>query len=171
MSDLARYLRDVPDFPKPGILFKDITPLLADPAAYAAAIEAMAAPFSEADVRRVVGIESRGFIFGSSLAQRFDVGFAPARKIGKLPWKTRSRSYALEYGEATLELHEDAVRPGEPVLIVDDLLATGGTARAVVELVRELGARVVGVSFLIELGFLGGRAQLDGVEVHAPIQF
>ncbi|MGE0712254.1 MAG: adenine phosphoribosyltransferase [Planctomycetota bacterium] len=169
MAELAALLegliRDVPDFPKPGIVFKDVTPVLASPEAMRALGDALAAPYREAGVTRVIGIESRGFIFGTPLAERLGVGFAPVRKPGKLPWKTVSESYALEYGEDTLELHEDAVGPGDKVLIVDDLLATGGTLTAACRLTKRLGAQVIGACVVVELGFLEGRQRLDGLNV------
>lgn len=160
VADIKATMRDVPDFPKPGILFKDITPVLADGALF----KRITARFAEqwagkADV--IVGMESRGFIFGCPLAHALDVGFAPARKPGKLPYDTIGVEYDLEYGTNRLELHTDAVKPGDRVLVVDDLLATGGTAKATVELVRQLGAEVVGCAFLVELGFLEGRKELD----------
>lgn len=158
-------LRDVPDFPKPGILFKDITPLLADPRLMAEVVAAMAAPFVDAGVTHVVGVESRGFLFGMPLALHMDASFAPARKPGKLPWTTVRQSFALEYGEDALELHTDAVTASSRVLIVDDVLATGGTASAAVRLVRMLGAHVVGATFLSELSFLRGRALLSDLPV------
>ena len=170
---IQKLIRDVPDFPKPGITFKDITPLLADPQAMALVYEAMAAPFLAGDpkVDRVLGIESRGFIFGTPLAQRLGVGFAPVRKPGKLPWRTVSESYALEYGTDTLQLHEDAVVKGENVLVVVDLLATGGSLRATCRLVERLGAKVAACSVLIELGFLQGRKNLEGRRVHSVIRY
>jgi len=166
-------IRDVPDFPKPGIVFKDITPILADAKAMALINEAMAAPYLELDppVTKVLGIESRGFIFGTPLASRLGVGFVPIRKPGKLPWRTVSESYALEYGEDTLELHEDSVTQDDRVVICDDLLATGGTLAAACRLVERLGATVVGCSLLVELGFLHGRKKLAGREIHALIDF
>ena len=171
MDALKKQIRHVPDFPKPGILFYDVTTLLKDREGFQAAIEAMAAPHRTADVELVVGIESRGFIFGSALADRLGAGFAPVRKLGKLPAETRRASYALEYGSDSLEIHADAARPGERVLVVDDLLATGGTAAATVSLVRGLGAEVVGVQFLIELTALGGRAKLAGEKVGAVLSY
>jgi adenine phosphoribosyltransferase len=171
MSDgLRDLIRDVPDFPQPGIVFKDITPLLADPAALTAAFDALAAPHRDAGVTHVAGIESRGFILGPSVAERLGAGFVPVRKAGKLPWRTRSRSYDLEYGSATIEIHADAVGRGDHVLVVDDVIATGGTAAAVVDLVRELGASVAGVAVLVDLAFLGGRDRLD-VPFEAVITF
>ena len=164
-------IRDVPDFPKPGILFKDITPVLADPGALATAISALAAPFADSDVRTVVGIESRGFIFGAAVARVLNAGFVPARKPGKLPWRTTSVSYDLEYGSDGLELHQDAAGAGDRVLVVDDLLATGGTAEASVKLLTALGAEIVGVSFLVELGFLNGRARLAPHPVHSIVRY
>lgn len=166
-------IRDIPDFPKPGIVFKDITPILGDPKAMAVIYEAMATPYLSAEpkVDKVLGIESRGFIFGTPLAHRLGVGFAPVRKPGKLPWKTVSQSYSLEYGEDTLELHEDAVHKGERVVIVDDLLATGGTLEATCQLVEKLGGIVAGCTVLIELGFLKGRERLKGYPLHSLIDY
>jgi adenine phosphoribosyltransferase len=159
---LARLIRDVPDFPTPGVVFKDITPLLADGAAFAAAIDGLAELVAEAGIAvdRVVGIEARGFVVGAPLAMRLGVGFAPVRKPGKLPWATDGESYDLEYGTDRLELHTDAVGPGDRVLIVDDVIATGGTAAATARLVERQGAEVAAFAFLIELAFLGGRAQI-----------
>jgi len=170
---IERLIRDVPDFPKPGIVFKDITPILSDPTAMGLIYEAMAAPYigEHQRIDRVLGIESRGFIFGTPLAQRLEVGFAPVRKPGKLPWKTVSQSYALEYGEDTLELHEDAVHEGERVVVVDDLLATGGTLHAACLLVEQLGAEVAGCSVLIELAFLGGRKKLGERPIHSLVAY
>ena len=166
-------IRDVPDFPKPGIIFKDITPILADAKATALIYDALAAPYLDSgeQVDLVLGIESRGFIFGTPVAQKLGVGFAPVRKPGKLPWKTVSQSYQLEYGEDTLELHQDAIQPGQRVVIVDDLLATGGTMEAACKLVEVLGGVVAGCSFLIELGFLEGRARLGERPVHSLIKY
>ena len=158
--DLRPFVQSVPDFPQPGILFRDITPLLADPSAFEAAVEAMTDAARTAGARAVVGIESRGFVFGAPLALRLGVPFLPLRKAGKLPRATLERSYALEYGEATLELHRDDLPAGTPVVIVDDLLATGGTARAACELVEEAGGEVALLSFLIELTGLRGRQAL-----------
>lgn len=170
---ISSLIRDVPDFPKPGIVFKDITPLLADAKAMALIYEALAAPYLNLDepVTKVLGIESRGFIFGTPLAHKLGCGFVPVRKPGKLPWKTVSESYALEYGEDTLQLHEDAVKPGERVVIVDDLLATGGTLSATCRLVEKLGAKIIGCSVVIELGFLKGRDKLDGVPMYSLINY
>jgi adenine phosphoribosyltransferase len=165
-------IRDVPDYPKPGIVFKDITPLLADPAAFESTVEALGKPWGGASppVDKVVGIEARGFILAAPVALALGAGFVPVRKAGKLPSRVLSRSYALEYGEATLQVHQDAFAPGERVLVVDDVLATGGTVEATTGLIREAGAQVVGVSVLLELAFLSGRERLvrhDGQDVHA----
>ncbi len=159
---LASRVRDVPDFPTPGIMFKDVTPLLADPTAFATAVDAIVLQFGRGEVDKVLGIEARGFILAAPVAYHFGAGFVPARKAGKLPAARRSMQYDLEYGTETIEVHEDAFHPGDRVLIVDDVLATGGTAAAAVRLVEGLGARVVGLAFLIELGFLGGAARLEG---------
>ncbi|AFR08400.1 MULTISPECIES: adenine phosphoribosyltransferase [Nocardiopsis] len=159
-------IRDVPDFPHEGILFKDITPLLAHREAFAAAVDGMSAPFRAEGVDHVVGLEARGFIFGAPIAMALGAGFVPARKAGKLPAKTIDRSYDLEYGTATVEIHADAIAPGARVLIVDDVLATGGTGRAAVELVRKAGGTVVGFSVLMELAALRGREMLPDVEPH-----
>ena len=171
MQALKSRIRHVPDFPKPGILFYDITTLLQDPAGFRMAIDAMTEPHQHAKIDTVVGIESRGFVFGAAMADRLQAGFVPVRKPGKLPSKTRRASYALEYGKDALELHDDAVGKGCRVLIVDDLLATGGTAAATVGLVRELGADVIGVQFLIELTFLNGREKLAGENVGTVLQY
>ncbi|MEO0425092.1 MAG: adenine phosphoribosyltransferase [Pseudomonadota bacterium] len=171
MDDLARLIRDVPDFPKPGIVFKDITPLLADPEGLRLAIRSMVERVQDLEIDRIVGIESRGFIFGVPLALELGLGFTPVRKPGKLPWRTQSQSYDLEYGKDTLEIHEDGVHPGDRVLIVDDLLATGGTMSATVGLVEALGARVVGVSVVIELAFLNGRQRLPERRVEALLSY
>ncbi|MGE0143505.1 MAG: adenine phosphoribosyltransferase [Planctomycetota bacterium] len=168
--DLSTYLRDVPDFPKPGIVFKDISPLLADPTALRRSVQLLAERMADAKVERVVGIESRGFLFGVPAAIELGVGFTPVRKPRKLPWKTRSVEYDLEYGKDTLEIHEDGVLPGQRVAIVDDLLATGGTAKAASVLVGGLGAKVVGCYFIVELGFLGGRARLAPTTVEALVR-
>jgi adenine phosphoribosyltransferase len=171
MTDLKTYIRHVPDFPKAGILFYDITTLLQDPVGLRAAIDSIAGPFADQKIDLVVGIESRGFIFGAPVADRLGTGFAPVRKPGKLPSTCIRESYALEYGTDTLEIHEDAVKPGQRVLIVDDLLATGGTARATSELVKKLGGTVHGLAFLIELVALNGRSRLTGENVHASLQY
>jgi adenine phosphoribosyltransferase len=162
---LASLLRDVPDFPQPGIVFKDLTPLLADPAGLRATVDALAAHAADLGVGKVVGIEARGFIFAAAVADRVGVGFVPIRKAGKLPWSTVSETYALEYGTDTLEMHEDAVAANENVLVVDDVLATGGTAAATCRLVERVGGRVAGLAFVVELGFLGGRAKLSDHDI------
>lgn len=169
MIDLSRFIRDVPDFPRPGTLFRDITPLLASPEAFQAAVGAMAAPFRELGVHRVVGIEARGFLFGAAIARELGLGFVPVRKPGKLPGRTEKIAYGLEYGSDGLEVHADAFSPGETALVVDDVLATGGTAAAAVELVERLGARVAGLSFFIELVSLDGRSRLSGRPAHAVL--
>lgn len=171
MDALKQLIREVPDFPKPGILFKDITTLLRDAGGLRTAIDCLVEPYREAQLDQVVGIESRGFILGAVIADRLGVGFVPVRKPGKLPAGTLSVSYALEYGTDTLEMHRDALGPGQRVLVVDDLLATGGTARAAVSLVKECGAEVVAVAFLIELEALNGRAQLPGEQVLAVLRY
>ena len=162
-----RLIRDIPDFPKPGILFKDILPVLADAAGFAAAVEALAAPWRAAGIDRVCGIEARGFILGSALARALDVGFVPVRKPGKLPGAVRAIDYALEYGHDRLEIQMDALRPGQRVLLVDDVLATGGTLAAAAALLRDSGAELAGATVLVELAALGGRARWSS---HAPLR-
>ena len=169
--DLKQYIRNVPDFPKPGIMFKDITPLLANPQALQYAVEALAAPFVKEKVTRVAAIESRGFIFGSCVARILDAGFVPIRKPGKLPWTTGVNEYVLEYGTDALEMNEDAVGRDDRVVLIDDVLATGGTAAAASCLIRELGADLLGVSMVIELSFLEGRAKLNDIPVHSLITY
>ncbi len=171
MIDLARFIRDVPDFPKKGILFKDITPLLKDPSAFARAIDALAGRHRDDRIDAVAAVESRGFIFGGALAVRLGAGFIPIRKPGKLPHHTFSETYSLEYGTDSIEIHRDAVKKGDRVLIVDDLLATGGTAGAAASLVTRMGAEVVGASFLVELAFLSGRAKLAEIPVFSIISY
>ncbi|WP_411280616.1 adenine phosphoribosyltransferase [Gemmatimonas sp.] len=166
---LTATLRDVPHFPSPGVLFKDITPVLADPALMRDVISAMVAPYRGAGLTHVVGVESRGFLFGMPMALELDVPFAPARKPGKLPWKTARESYDLEYRSDVLEMHTDAVGAGARVLVVDDVLATGGTAAATCRLIERLGGKVVGLSVLVELCFLEGRSRLPGREVHSVV--
>jgi adenine phosphoribosyltransferase len=169
--DLKAHIRHVPDFPKPGILFYDITTLLRQPAGYRATIDALTAPYAGQGIEVVVGIESRGFILGAAVAERLGAGFVPIRKPGKLPAAAVRESYALEYGTDALEIHLDAVDRGQKVLIVDDVLATGGTAAAAVKLVADLGANLAGLVFLIELGFLAGRAKLPGQAVHSVLSY
>ncbi len=171
MDQLKAKIRNIPDFPKPGILFYDITTLLRDGEAFRQAIDALASPFKGRAIEAVVGMESRGFIFGAAVADRLGIGFIPVRKPGKLPSKTVKVTYDLEYGTDCLEMHCDAVERGTRVVVIDDLLATGGTAKATVSLLRGQGAEVVGVSFLIELVALGGRAQLAGEQVSAILQY
>jgi len=171
LERLKSLIRDVPDFPQPGIVFKDITPLLADEIAYSTVIDLIVVHFGRGNVDKVVGIEARGFILASPVAYHFGAGFVPVRKQDKLPWETESEEYALEYGTATLEIHRDAVQPGERVLIVDDVLATGGTANAAAQLVGGTGAAVVGFTFLIELDFLKGRQRLQGRRVEALLRY
>ena len=171
MDNLKSKIRHVPDFPKPGILFYDITTLLQDPVGFREAIDAVAAPFAGKGIDLVVGIESRGFIFGSAVADRLGAGFAPVRKPGKLPSTTMRTTYELEYGSDTLEIHDDAIKAGQRVLIVDDLLATGGTARAAADLVQRLGGDVRGLAFLIELVALNGRDKLAGQTLHSVLKY
>jgi len=168
---LKSRIRNVPDFPKPGILFYDITTLLRDPAGFGAAIEQIAAPFEGAGIDLVVGIESRGFILGAPVATRLGAGFIPIRKPGKLPAKTLRESFSLEYGSDSIEIHQDAVTPGQTVLIVDDVLATGGTARAAASLVKQLGGRLHALSFLIELDFLKEREKLAGERLASVLHY
>ena len=171
MNELKEKIRHVPDFPKAGILFYDITTLLQDPAGFRAANDALALPFKDQGIEVIVAIESRGFIFGAAVADRIGAGFAPVRKPGKLPSQRVRASYELEYGSDALEIHEDAIRPGQRVLIVDDLLATGGTARATTNLVKRLGGQVHGLAFLIELVALNGRSKLPGENIHTILQY
>jgi len=170
-DELRAKIREIPDFPKPGILFYDITTLLKDPVAYRAAIDAMLAPYTGMSIDIVVGMESRGFIFSAPLAYKLGAGLVPVRKLGKLPAETISVEYALEYGSNTLEVHRDAIEPGQKVLIVDDLLATGGTVNGTVELVQRLKGEIAGLAFLVELGFLKGRARLAGHPVSSVITY
>jgi adenine phosphoribosyltransferase len=171
MDALKSKIRHVPDFPKAGILFYDVTTLLRDPEGFRIAIDSLSNPYKDRGISLVVGIESRGFILGAAVADRLGAGFVPVRKVGKLPHTTVKVSYDLEYGSDSLEIHQDAVEPGQRVLIVDDLLATGGTARATVDLVKKLGGRVEGVAFLIELIELNGRARLQGENLFALLQY
>lgn len=170
-DQLRRYIRDIPDFPKPGIMFRDVTPLLLEPAALEGAVEAMSQPFRDLRVDRVLGIESRGFMLGSPVALSLGVGFGLVRKAGKLPYQTYRVSYDLEYGTDTVEMHVDTVEKGHRVLIVDDLIATGGTAAAAVQLARQAGGEVIGCSFLIELTALEGRKLLDVEPIHTVIRY
>jgi len=169
--NLSDYIRDVPDFPKEGILFKDITPLLQNPEAFRQSLDEITSAYQDAQIDIVVGIESRGFIFAAPVADRLGAGFVLVRKLGKLPSNTIAAEYALEYGTNTIEIHTDAIKPGQRVLIVDDLLATGGTVGATAKLVEQLGGIVVGLHFLIELKFLDGRARLPQYEVAALIEY
>jgi adenine phosphoribosyltransferase len=168
---LKGYVRDVPDFPQPGVVFKDITPLLADVVAFSSVIDLIVVAFGRGNMDKVCGIEARGFILASPVAYHAGAGFFPIRKEGKLPGETVSESYALEYGEATLEVHSDAVDPGDRVLIVDDVIATGGTAAAAARLVERLGGTVAGIACLIELEFLGGRKMLDGYDLFSLVRY
>ncbi|MDR3546036.1 MAG: adenine phosphoribosyltransferase [Candidatus Limnocylindrales bacterium] len=170
-DELRARIREIPDFPKPGILFYDITTLLKDARAYRAAIDAMLAPYAGIAIDVVVGMESRGFIFSAPMAYQLGAGLVPVRKLGKLPAETISVEYALEYGSNTLEVHRDAIQPGQKVLIVDDLLATGGTVNGTVELVQRLKGEIVGLAFLVELGFLKGRDRLTGQTVTSVITY
>ena len=172
VQQLQSFIRDVPDFPKPGILFKDITPMLKSPDALRSACAMLADPYRDAGVTAVAGIESRGFIFGSVVAQRLGDGFVPIRKPGKLPWTTRRHEYVLEYGTDALEIHDDALGGNDRVLVIDDVLATGGTLVAATTLASGLGASLVGAATVIELEFLGGRARLDpGVKFHSLLRY
>jgi adenine phosphoribosyltransferase len=172
INGLRGLIRDVPDFPEPGVVFKDITPVLADAAALNGAVEALAGPYLDSGITRVVGIEARGFIFGVPVARRLGVGFVPIRKPGKLPYSVEREEYTLEYGTDLLEIHTDALVPGDRVLIIDDVLATGGTAAAAVRLIRRLGAEVSGVAVLVELSFLDGRSHVpDGVALTTLVTY
>jgi len=172
MLDAVRdAIRDVPDFPKPGVVFKDITPVLADPRLFKGVIDALADRWRGARVQKIIGIESRGFVFAAPLACALGAGLTIVRKPGKLPWRTIREAYALEYGEAVLELHEDAFHPGERVLVVDDVLATGGTAEAAGRLVGRQGAELLGYSFVVELAFLGGSTRLGPDKVHSLLRY
>ncbi len=171
LAEIEQAIRNVPDFPKPGIQFKDITPVLADGRLLESTIDLLIAKHRHQQVQKVVGIDARGFIFGAAAAVKLGAGFIPVRKKGKLPWATHEQSYELEYGSATVAIHTDAVLPGERVLLVDDLLATGGTAAAAVRLLEKLGARILGVNFVIELAFLNGRQRLAECPVEALIRY
>jgi adenine phosphoribosyltransferase len=171
MLDLRSYIRDVPNFPKQGIVFKDITPLLANPSALALAVEILCNPFRGLGIQSVIGAESRGFIFGTAIAQSLSCGFVPVRKPGKLPAEKVALTYDLEYGQDTLEIHKDAIKRGEKCLIVDDLLATGGTMKACCDLAQGLGGQIVGIAVLIELTFLKGRARFEAHHLHSAIKY
>lgn len=171
LQQLSAAIRDVPDFPKQGIIFKDITPVLADPELFRMAIDAFVAATKATGAEKVVGIDARGFLFGAAVAYEMGLGFVPVRKKGKLPWKTQSAAYTLEYGEAVVEMHEDALRPGEKVVLIDDLLATGGTAAAAIKLVEKMGAELMEAQFLIELDFLNGRKNLPQDKIRAFLHF
>jgi len=170
---LRERIRSIPDYPKPGIVFRDITTLLQDPAGFRDTVDLLVAPFARNQVDKVVGIEARGFIVGGAVAHQLRAGFVPARKVGKLPWETVSQEYELEYGTDTIEVHTDCIAPGERVLLVDDLIATGGSAEAALRLVEKVGGEVVGASFVVELSDLGGMQRLrdDGYEVAALVSF
>ena len=169
--NLENYIRDIQDFPKPGIGFKDITPLLSNPEATSACLELLASTLADKNINKVIGVESRGFFFGILLAQKLNAGFVPVRKPKKLPFETISASYELEYGTDTLEMHIDAIQKGDKVLIHDDVLATGGTAKAVCELVEQLGGEIVQLNFLMELSFLNGREKLGNKEIFAALTY
>lgn len=168
---LKAAIRDVPDFPKAGIIFKDITPILNDPKLFSAAIDILVKRHKKAGINKIAAIDARGFLFGGAMADRLGVGIVPIRKKGKLPYKTYEQSYDLEYGSATLTIHQDAFKKGDKVVLVDDLLATGGTAAASAKLIEQAGGTVVGIDFLVELAFLNGRKKLAGYDVFAPIVF
>ena len=170
MQELKKHIREVPDFPKPGIMFKDITPLLQNPKAFGQVIDCFIQRYRGKNIDHIVGIESRGFIFGSALAHALGKGFVTVRKFGKLPWKKVSMTYDLEYGTDTIQMHEDAVNKGDRVLVVDDLLATGGTAKAACDLIRKMGGEVVECAFVVELEFLKGRDKLKDLEVFSLVK-
>jgi adenine phosphoribosyltransferase len=169
--DLKEYIRDIPDFPIPGILFRDITPLLRDGPAFRQAVDDLMAPFAHEKIDAIAAVEARGYVLAAPLAYKLGVGLIPVRKPGKLPYSTISQEYTLEYGKNTLEVHHDACQPGQRVLIVDDLIATGGSARATAQLIERLGASVLGFAFLVELGFLNGRQVLDKYRVHSVLNY
>ena len=171
VKSLSKFIRDIPDFPKKGIVFKDITPLLSSKEAFKSAIKMLVEPYKNENINKVASMESRGFIFGAAVAVELGCGFIPIRKKGKLPYKTVSQTYQLEYGTDTLEIHEDAIRKGEKILIVDDVLATGGTAKAVCSLIEKIGGEVAGLCFLIELEFLNPRQKLEGQRVFSLIKY
>lgn len=169
--ELKRFIRSIPDWPKKGILFRDITPLLAEPKAFTAAVEALCAGFTDAGIEYVAAVEARGFIFGAAAAVRLGAGFVPIRKKGKLPFKTESVTYALEYGTDTLQIHSDAIEKGAKVLMVDDLLATGGTMAAACKLIEKIGGQIAGITFLIELSDLNGRSKLGGYKINTCLSY
>ncbi len=171
MNDLKKYIRDIPDFPKPGILFRDITPLLADEKAINKCMDQLAEPFNNQNIELIAAIEARGFIFGCALACKLNAGFVPIRKKGKLPWKTKAYTYKLEYGQDTIEVHQDAVKPNQKVLIVDDLLATGGTMEAACQLIGQLKAKIHSTAFVVELSDLNGREKLKNHNVFSLIKY
>lgn len=171
MSQLEELIRDIPDFPEKGVIFKDITPVLGDPAAFSALIDAMTDPFKDEGITKVAGIEARGFTLATPIADRIGAGFIPLRKPGKLPYETAKVEYELEYGTDALEIHTDALGEGEKVLLVDDVIATGGTAGAAIDLLRKVGADVVGFTVFIELVFLGGASKIDNVPLHALVRY
>ncbi|SMY06567.1 adenine phosphoribosyltransferase [Flavimaricola marinus] len=173
MKTVKDYIRTIPDFPHKGIMFRDVTTLFSDPRGFRIAVDQLLHPYTGTDIDRVAGLEARGFILGGAIAHQLSQGFVPIRKKGKLPGRTIEQSYSLEYGEATMEVHDDAFQPGERVLLVDDLLATGGTAEAGIKLIERLGAQVVGCAFVIDLPELGGRKRLEalGMDVHALCSF
>jgi adenine phosphoribosyltransferase len=171
MESLKKKIREIPDFPKPGILFYDITTLLRDGEAFREAVRVFVERYRNRDIAAVVGIEARGFIFAAAVAHELGVGFIPVRKPGKLPYRTIRKSYSLEYGTDTVEMHEDAIRPGERIILIDDLIATGGTAKAVADLIRECGGELVEIGFVIELDFLKGRAQLKDYPVFSMLTY
>ena len=170
-ADLEAAIRNVPDFPQPGIQFKDITPVLADPRLFRGAIDLLVAGFPAGSVDKIIGVDARGFIFAAAAAVKLGAGFIPVRKKGKLPWNTHEQSYDLEYGSATVAIHTDAIQPGERVLLLDDLLATGGTAAAAIDLLNRLEAKIVGAGFLIELEGLQGRQRIAGPPVHSLVRY
>lgn len=171
VAEIEKAIRNIPDFPKAGIQFKDITPVLANPRLFSGAIELLTEKFKPGDVDAIVGIDARGFIFAAAAATHLHAGFVPVRKKGKLPFQTHEQDYALEYGQATIAIHTDALKPGSRVLLIDDLLATGGTAAAAAELVKKLGGKILEIGFLIELSFLNGRKKLEGYPIRSLVVY
>jgi len=171
MDDLKKLIREIPDYPKPGILFYDLTTLLKDPRGFHSVVDQLCEHYAGKKVDVVAGIEARGFIFAPALAYRLGAGFVPVRKPKKLPWKTESVTYALEYGTDQLDIHADAVKPGQRVILCDDLLATGGTAAAAIKLIRQLGGEIMGAAFAVELSFLNGRSKLPGIDVFSLLKY